>query len=247
MPLKVAVVDDEPLGRSRLARLLKDQGCEVLAELENGSRFLEWISRGGRPDGVFLDVEMPGGNGLELMAELPLSIPVVFVTAYPSHAVQAFESEAVDYLLKPVRVHRLQNALARLNRRVDGPRMEERPKALTPGGTQPGARFPVRAGRGQLLLEFRRITRFEVKDEIVWAWLDGECYRTFWTSLSQVESELKRMGFIRIQRNMLLRMNTVIGMRSLPSGRCMARLGDGLELEVSRQHTPAFKRALGAR
>lgn len=247
MPLRVAVVDDEPLGRSRLVRLLKEQGCDVLAEMGNGPDFLEWLNGGGCPDGVFLDVEMPGGNGLELMAELPAAIPVVFVTAYPGHAVQAFESEALDYLLKPVKVYRLQNALARLSRRVDGSPREEAPKPAVQGGTQPGSRFPVRAGKGQLLLEFRKITYFEVKEEIVRAWLDGECFRTFWTSLSQVESELKGMGFIRIQRNMLLRMNTVIGMRSLPSGRCLARLADGLELEVSRQHTPPFKQALGAR
>ncbi|WLT33472.1 LytTR family DNA-binding domain-containing protein [Geothrix sp. PMB-07] len=248
MPLRVAVVDDEPMGRSRLVRLMKEQGCEVVAELENGPDFLAWLGlERDSLDGVFLDVEMPGVNGLELMAELPAMLPVVFVTAHPGHAVQAFESEAVDYLMKPVRATRLEIALARLTRRKGEPLIQDRKKGAPPAPerTQPGTRFPVRAGKGQLLIEFRKVTRFEVKGEIVWAWVEGECYRTYWTALTQLEPKLTGLGFIRIQRSMLLRMSTVIGMRSLPSGRCMARLSDGVEVEVSRQQTPSFKRALG--
>ncbi|MBS1766966.1 MAG: response regulator, partial [Acidobacteria bacterium] len=100
-PLKVALADDEPLARARLARLLREAGCEIAAELEDGGAVLAWLKEAPKVDALFLDIQMPGATGLEVMAELPEQLPVVFVTAYAEHAVRAFEAAAADYVLKP--------------------------------------------------------------------------------------------------------------------------------------------------
>jgi two-component system, LytTR family, response regulator AlgR len=123
MLLQVLIVDDEPLARSRLRTLLGS--CEsppavVAGEAGSAAQAMELLGRRGF-DAVFLDVQMPGADGVTLartLRELAQPPAVVFVTAHPEHAVAAFELEAIDYLTKPVRLERLQAALAKLGRRV---------------------------------------------------------------------------------------------------------------------------------
>ncbi len=122
-PLRVLVVDDEPLARARLRALLascQDPHAELLAEAGTASQALNWLREHGC-DLVLLDVQMPGPDGLSLagsLQQLPRPPLVVFVTAHSRHAVDAFELEALDYLTKPVRQERLQAALARAAQRL---------------------------------------------------------------------------------------------------------------------------------
>jgi two-component system response regulator AlgR len=123
MGLKVLLVDDEPLARSRLRTLLAEcgtPGVEVGAEAANAAQAMEHLRRQAF-DAVLLDIHMPGADGLALasvLRGLPDSPAVVFVTAYAEHAVTAFELEAVDYLTKPVRLERLEAALGKVERLV---------------------------------------------------------------------------------------------------------------------------------
>lgn len=121
MPLKVLIVDDEPLARARLRTLLGDctaPRAQVEAEAGNASQALSWL-QGHQVDVVLLDIHMPGADGLTLaqsLRDLPQPPAVVFVTAHAEHAVQAFELEALDYLTKPVRLERLQAMLQKVER-----------------------------------------------------------------------------------------------------------------------------------
>lgn len=125
MSLKMLLVDDEPLARSRLRTLLADcklPPAEASAEAANAAQAMEHLRRQSF-DGVLLDIHMPGADGLALaqvMRTLPDPPAVVFVTAYAEHAVAAFELEAVDYLTKPVRLERLETALARVEKARQG-------------------------------------------------------------------------------------------------------------------------------
>ena len=122
MTLRALIVDDEPLARSRLRTLLASCGSpaiEVAAEAASATQALEMISNGDF-DAVFLDVQMPGSDGVALARALRAAgraPAVVFVTAHPQHAVAAFEVEAVDYLTKPVRLERLQAAVEKIHKR----------------------------------------------------------------------------------------------------------------------------------
>jgi two-component system LytT family response regulator/two-component system response regulator AlgR len=238
-PLRVALADDEPLARTRLARLLREAGCEVKAELVDGPSVLAWLKEAPELDALFLDIQMPGATGLEVAVELEdcrNCPPVVFVTAHSEHAVRAFEAAAVDYILKPVSAERLAKCLARLR--------EGGPKRLETAGAAP-QRFPVKAGEGHVFLDLKRTTHFEVETEVVWAWAAGSRHRTAWTTLAEVEAAFSAARLLRIQRHLLLRPEAVLGLRPLEGGRASVRVGEGLDLEVSRSATPILKELLG--
>lgn len=239
--LKVLVVDDEPLARERLARMLKEAGCHVLAELPHGPALLEWLQHGEEADGLFLDIQMPGGSGLEVVAELKRCPPVIFVTAFPEHAHRAFDIEAVDYVLKPVYEARLEQALNRLRNCQIPFRTGAELKALV---QQASHRFPIKAGTGHAFMELRRVTHFDVADKIVWAWVGGQKYRTTWKSLGEVEEAFPDSGLMRIQRGLLLRPEAVLAHRPLFGGRAEVRVADGIDLEVSRSVAPRLKELL---
>lgn len=238
--LKVALAEDEPLARARLARLLRSSGCEVLAELEDGHALMAWLADAPQVDALFLDIRMPGPSGLEVLAELPKGLPVVFVTSNADHAVAAFEHAAVDYLVKPVTPERLARTLERLQ-----PGSVKAPDA-PPVPAQAGQfRFPVKAGDGKLLLDLRKVAFFEVVDQVVWALAGGKRCRTSWTSLSEVETAFPQVEFMRLQRHVMIRPEAVIGLRTLSTGRRMVMLAEGVELEASRSAAHHLKERLG--
>ena len=239
--LSIAVVEDEPLARERLARLLVELGMRVVAELEDASSLLQWLEGKPAVDALFLDIQMPGGSGLEVLAEMKAPIPVVFVTAHAEHAVRAFDAEAVDYVLKPVFKDRLERALGRLQSRLVQPRSGPEIRSLL---AAPGPRVLVRAGSGNVFLDLKKVTHFEVRDEVVWAHSAGKRFRTLWTALSEVESAFPDVSLLRVQRHVLLRPEVVVGYRSLMGGRWRVRLPDGVELEVSRAMTPKLRELL---
>lgn len=239
--LRVIVVDDEPLARERLARLLREAGCEVLASLSNGLELLAWAARGEKADGLFLDIQMPGGSGWEALAELQTPPPVVFVTAFPEYAHQAFDAEAVDYLLKPVYEDRLQRALSRLRGRLVPQRSGAELKELSQG---PAPRFPIKAGVGHAFLDLKQVTHFDVSDKIVWAWAGLRRFRTTWRTLNEVEEAFPDAGLMRIQRRLLLRPEAVLAHRPLFGGRASVRVAEGVNLEVSRNAAPLLRERL---
>jgi DNA-binding LytR/AlgR family response regulator len=240
-PLNLALVDDEPLARRRLSRLLTDLGCRVVGAFEDAEELLEELEKGLCPDALFMDIEMPGASGIEVLAELPNPLPVVFITAFPEHAVRAFDANAVDYLLKPVFEERLARSVEKIRQHLS---LRSATTPAKQASTGP-ARFPARAGSGHLFLEFKKVSHFELEDGAVFAWAGGKRFRSPWDSLAEVETLYSSAGMIRIQRNLLVRPEAVIGHRSLPGGRAKVRLADGNELEVSRSMTPRLREILG--
>jgi len=241
MTLRVVLADDEPLARKRLGRLLREAGCEVIAEFGQGREVLEWFNENHEADALFLDIQMPGLTGLEVLAELADPPPVVFVTAHIHYAIQAFEAAAVDYLLKPVAEDRLAKTLERIQHREIPRRKGPELAALIPGPTE---RFPVRAGEGFVFLDLRKVTHFEVCEEVVYAW-SNERFRTNWNSLAEVEAIFPAEDLLRIHRHLLVRPQAITGFKPLMGGRGEVRVTGGKTLEVSRSSVAKLKATLG--
>ena len=236
--LKVAIAEDEAMNLKRLVRLLEDCGCTVVAQFPNGLEMEDWMRSGPEVDALFLDIQMPGLDGLSLRASLPRGLPVVFVSAHAELAVGAFEVEAVDFLLKPVTTERLVKALDRIERRRAAPGASHDPGVST-------TRYPVVAGAGLLFLDLAKTSYFELEEGVVWAFA-GDRFRTKWKTLGQVEACFPNAGLLRIHRHLLIRPEAVVGIRSTGGGtRTIVRLTGGIELEASRGATPELKERLG--
>jgi len=237
--LRVVVAEDEDLSRKRLCRLLQDAGCEVIHTFAEGRGVLEWLPHHPEVDALFLDIHMPNLDGLAVLKFLEGRPPVVLVTAFMEHAVEAFDSEAVDYLLKPVTASRLDRALARIQSRL-----VNRVELPSPAQGQASTRYPIQAGEGIILVDLQKTTHFEVENEVVWAHAGGRL-RTHWTSLGEVEEAFPRAGMLRIHRHLLVRPEAVIGLKPTLGGRAIVRLVGGEEIEASRGGAPRLRQRLG--
>ncbi|BDU76120.1 LytR/AlgR family response regulator transcription factor [Mesoterricola sediminis] len=236
--LRVAVAEDEDLSAKRLVRLLEEAGCEIVAVFREGRGLSEWLANPRTLDALFLDIHMPNLDGLAILKSLDGRIPAVLTTAFPEHAVEAFDSEATDYLLKPITASRLERALKRIESRRG-------PEAVpAPPPSQGPVRYPVHAGEGLVFVDLARTTHFEVENEVVFAHA-GQRMRTSWTSLGEVEAAFPAAGLLRIHRHLLIRPEAVVGLRPAPGGRAFVRLTGGVEVEASRGGAPRLRERLG--
>ena len=142
-PVRILIVDDEPLARQRVEDLLRDEAdVEIVASVDNGTAAIEAV-RSLHPDLVFLDVQMPGKTGLDVVREVGPDMPAtIFVTAYDRYALQAFDLAAVDYLVKPFDDERFEQAFRRARRHVELEEMgelRERLLAVLDSGSRSGA------------------------------------------------------------------------------------------------------------
>ncbi|MCW2901889.1 MAG: DNA-binding response regulator [Streptosporangiaceae bacterium] len=230
--LRVLAVDDELPALDDLAYLLRsDPRVTEVGTARDGAAALRSLDRAlaeGRPvDAVFLDIRMPGLDGLvlgRLLSRFAAPPKIVYVTAYEGHAVDAFEIKAEDYLLKPVRRERLAEAVRRVA------------EASGPGPRPPAEPEPVP-------VELSGVTRFVPAAEVHYVEAHGDYARLHTASgshlvripLNTLEERWRDAGFLRVHRSHLVALRHVEQLR-LDSGRCTVRVG-GIELPVSRRHT----------
>jgi two-component system response regulator AlgR len=231
--LNILIVDDEPPARARLRRLLAEvPGCDSVAEAGSASEAMEMLSR--HPvDALLLDISMPGLDGMALARQLAAQDDppaVVFCTAWPDQALEAFECDAVDYLVKPVRAERLQSALQKVARLRGRPLDEDAGRFLrsTVGGKT--SLVPVEEVIC-LIAEDKYTTVFYVGGETV-----------INNSLVELEKRFEAR-FLRVHRKALVAIDRIRGLAAEPSGSHHVVL-EGCELQplISRRHLPAVRK-----
>jgi len=241
--IRALVVDDEELARERIVTLLGSRSdVEVVGESRDGLEAVRDIAR-LEPDLVFLDVQMPGLDGFEVIEALePDLLPVVvFVTAYDEHALRAFEVHAIDYLLKPIDPQRFAEALARAdalvraggrNRLPDPRELGERPR-----------RFVGRRGAGHVVVPHEEVVRIEAAGNYVRVHsTEGECLVR--STMKGVEDRLDPARFQRIHRSTIVHLAHVRSVEPLGHGEYEVMTSDGGRLKCSRAHGAALRRAL---
>lgn len=248
--MRVLIVDDEAAARHRLRGLLEDLDVEVAGEAVDGVDALA-KARALQPDVVLLDIAMPEIDGFEVARHLPETRAlVIFQTAYGGHALQAFEHEAVDFVVKPVTRARLQQSLERARRRLQErgshdvtPELLARIEAaLGQGRPVRRTRILVRQGPGHRALPIRDVVRFVADEGLVYACTSAGRSMTDYT-LNELETRLSG-GFIRASRGDLVQIDRIERLVSNGDGSSTITLTDGATVHVSRRRSAGVRRSL---
>lgn len=266
MSIRSMIVDDEPLARRLLRSMLaSEDDIEIVDECADGREAVEAIHR-EQPDLLFLDIQMPGMDGFQVLESLSLEeLPrVVFVTAYDQYALRAFDVHALDYLLKPFDEERLDEALRRAREDLRDEREEpagttDREADRSPGSYDLKILDLLRElhDRGRyaerLAITLEERTRFLPVEEIDWIEADGKYVKIhaadhtypFREGISSVEERLDPRDFLRIHRSRIVRVNAVKEVQSWFKGEYLLILEDGTKLTTGRSYRDGVYRLLG--
>jgi len=231
----VLIADDEPAARRGVRQLLAVfPAFRGVGECRNGAEVLAALDR-LEPDVVFLDVQMPGMDGFEVIRRRgPERMPaVVFLTAYDQFAIRAFDAQALDYLVKPVAEARFASTIRRLTKQLRG---------AAPG---PGAGIVVTTSRGAVVLPFAEIDWIEAADNYARLWIGEKSY-LLREPLRVLEDRARTRGFARAHRSALVRLSGVRALERGNDGEVVAVLSSGARVAVSRRCRAAFSAALRA-
>ncbi|HEY9154791.1 MAG TPA: LytTR family DNA-binding domain-containing protein [Opitutaceae bacterium] len=256
--LRVLIIDDEPLARDRLRALVKaEPNLELVAEYTNGPEAIAGIVQHG-PELIFIDVEMPGCNGLQVVQALPAHLrpAVLFVTAHDRFAVEAFAVQAVDYLLKPFDRERFRTAVKRAEEYIKKRALstETATGAANPGSTSPAKsatpgkkgveRLAVKVDGRVVFVSASEIRWVEAADNYVILHLEDRRLMVRDT-LSSIEEQLGDPQFTRVNRSAIVRVDQVRELHPTFHGDYVVILRDGTKLPLSRSLRGQVERFTG--
>ena len=234
--MNALIVDDEPLARRELRRLLdampdgqalpRVQVIGEAANIDEARLRIEELS----PDLVFLDIQMPGGSGFDLLAQLDQVPRIVFTTAYDQYAVQAFDVNALDYLLKPIEPERLASALRKVHSTVPAPH----------GAGAALEQLFIRDGHRCWFVPLREVSLFSSEGNYV-RLLWGKERPLLGRSLAALEQRLDPARYFRANRGQIINLDFITSVELGDGGRLHVRLRDGPEIEVSRRQARLFR------
>jgi two-component system LytT family response regulator len=246
MHLRVMIVDDEDLARKRLRKMLGkyETELEIVGEAGNGVEAVDRIDR-LRPDVIFLDVQMPGFDGFEVVRRLKAKPHIVFATAYDEFALKAFEENTVDYLLKPIEQQRLDKAVDKLRTLFDRQALhldENIERLLSRLAASPLRRLQVRLGDKIVLVEIADVVYFDAKDKYTFLHTADQKYIVDFT-LAELESRLDQAEFVRIHRSTIVNLKHTQELVKWFGGKYKVRLKDKnkTELVVSRGYVERIR------
>jgi two-component system LytT family response regulator len=233
--MKTIIVDDERLAREELKRLLsKYEELEIIGEYKNAIEAREAIETQS-PDLVFMDVQMPGENGLDLLSSLKNPPRTVFVTAYDEYAMRAFELNAYDYLMKPVDEERLDDVYNRLKEENKVPQSVAEASTL-----KSGDKVFIKDGEKVWFVPMDDIRYFESEGNYVKVHFDR--FRPLiLRSLNSLEERTDDQMFFRVNRKFIINLNHVVNIENWFNGGLQVEMSCGLKIEISRRQTIKFK------
>lgn len=252
--MKAYLVDDEPLAVARLQALLEADGRVQIAGSSTSPRQALAALRRKPPDVLFLDIEMPGMSGFELLERLPSPQPlIVFTTAYDQYSLEAFKVNSIDYLLKPIEPQHLSRAIAKLERMMRGAEargdldalLKQMRDMVKPQEPEYLARVASRTGDRVEFIDVATVTHFYAQDKLTFASTGTKDYPLD-ISITELEQKLPPSAWIRIHRATLLNIDAVRELRSWFGGKLLLKLKDGkTELQVARERAADVRARLG--
>ena len=244
--IRAVIVDDEELARQVIREMLDPHPeIEVVAECANGFDAVRTVAE-IKPDLIFLDIQMPKLDGFEVLELIGNDFAVIFATAYDEHALRAFEVHAVDYLLKPFRAERFDEALQRAKERI-GKKMSTSPEELSAATRTAGQyaeRIVIKDGTRVQIIPVAKLDYAEAQDDYIALASQGKKYLKQQT-VSSLEASLDPKSFVRIHRSYLVNLERVARLEPYGKDTHVVILSDGARLPMSRAGFTKLKELLG--
>lgn len=235
--MRVLIIDDERLARSEMRRLLAAHpDVQIIGEAANAGEARLAIEEMA-PDLIFLDVQMPGGSGFDLLASLEQSPAVIFTTAFDQYAIRAFDVSALDYLLKPIEAPRLAAALNKFQKAPDSPREKAQQQA-------PEGKVFIKDGDRCWFVAMEQIVLFESEGNYTRVYFDRH-RPLLLRSLNQLEARLDPERFLRVSRRQIVNLDFVVDIAPGAAGGMVMTLKDDLKIPMSRRRAAQFKQLNG--
>ncbi|MCH8033563.1 MAG: response regulator [Bacteroidetes bacterium] len=234
--MKALIIDDERLARTELKRLLTPfKEINVVGEAVNADDALEKIQE-LKPDLLFLDIQMPGKTGFEMLEELDSVPTVIFVTAYDEYAIKAFDYNALDYLLKPIEPNRLEETVNKLIEKKRKKTISELDKNTLTEGDQ----VFVKDGEKCWFVKLENVRLFESEGNYVRIYF-GENKPLILRTLNYLDERLDDKTFFRANRKHIVNLKWIASIEPWLNGGLLVKLKDGQKIEVSRRQAIKFK------
>ncbi len=236
MLIKALIIDDERPARAELKKLLHDfPAIEIVGEAQNSKEAVEKINELD-PDLIFLDIQMPGKNGFEMLSELVQTPKVIFTTAYDEYALKAFEVNALDYLQKPIESKRLEEAMRKLEQSQSNNRETRIDKNLLTDKDQ----FFVKDGEKCWFVKLADVRLFESAGNYAKVYFENQ-KPLILKSLNALEERLDERFFFRVNRKHIVNLKWIEKIEPYFNGGLLLELRDGEKVEVSRRQSVKFK------
>ncbi|MDH7444634.1 LytR/AlgR family response regulator transcription factor [Aquimarina sp. 2201CG14-23] len=233
------IVEDSRLARQELKELLKEYpDIEIIGEAENVDQAYKLIVD-LNPDILFLDINMPGKNGFDLLEMLDQVPLVVFTTAYDEYAIKSFEYNAFDYLLKPINQERFSKTIEKLKKEISDKRESESKEKLSET-----SQIFIKEGEKCWLVTIADIRLFEIVGNYTRVYFDKEKPLVY-KSLNQIEEKLPAKTFFRVNRQQIINLNTITKVTPWFNGKLKVNLDMDVEIEISRRQSLKFREQLG--
>lgn len=238
--MKALIIDDERLARTELRRLLEPfKEIEIVGEAVNADEAIEKIAQ-LNPELIFLDIQMPGKSGFEMLEELDKVPKVIFTTAYDEYALKAFEYNALDYLLKPIEPKRLEEAIRKI---VEVGKKDVQIKSALPDVLSAEDQVFVKDGDKCWFVKLERIRLFESEGNYVRLYFE-ENKPLILRTLNYLDERLDPRSFFRANRKHIINLKWIESIEPWLNGGLLVKLKGGQKVEVSRRQAVKFKEML---
>ncbi len=250
--MRLVIVEDEPLAREKLASCLRlaAPAAEIAAQLGGVAEAVRWFQDNPPPDLLFCDIQLSDGLSFEIFRATPIRCPVIFTTAYEEYLLEAFQTNGIDYLLKPIRQTQVAAALGKYQALAAHFTAEysHRLHAVTHGAPTPRDRFLVRRGAGHLVVKVAEIAYFYTEDKLVFLVTTATQRHLLDKTIAEIEAELDPARFFRANRATLVHIDAVVRCTPYPKGKLLLELAPPARqpVVVSQERAAACREWLGA-
>ena len=248
--MKILLIEDEQAAVRRLQKLLVeiDPRNEVIGAISSIESAVEWLMSHPAPDVILMDIHLADGSSFDIFDKVTVTAPVIFATAFDEYALKAFKVNAIDYLLKPIKKVDLEQALLRISKGVAKDNLGDEfiQKLANAGLVKKNKRILVKMGQAIKLIELENVAYFYSRDKISFAVLPGKMRYPLDQSLDQLEQMVDPVHFFRINRQFIVKMESIDEMIAYSKSRVKLKLNPPTEEDaiVSKERSPEFKKWL---